>query len=173
LIPRFFFGKSAGGLKSLVKVPDSWTMSLLRCLTLSTLVLLCGLAHADRSCLPDYTAMQEFYSSGAPMPAVKRLRAQNVSGSFETKVEAVIDWRDGELLLSFRFDPAFDGVSLPYNLYAVMVLRDGEVVSWNDFTSQCRGPGLGFYPGREIRLDSIKLPGRPTQSLQIMVWGRL
>ncbi len=77
-----------------------------------------------------------------------------------------------ELKLTAMFDPDFDGVSLPYNLYAVQAVLDGQVVFYMDYRG-CQGPGPSFFPGREIRLPSVKLIGGKPQKLQIMVWGRL
>ncbi len=75
--------------------------------------------------------------------------------------------------MSVRFDPKFDGVSLPYNLFAILIIRDGEAAAWWDFTSGCTGPGVSFFPGQEIHLPKLKLIGADPERLQIMVWGRL
>lgn len=75
--------------------------------------------------------------------------------------------------LKVRFKPDFDGVSLPYNLYAVMIVREGEPVGWWDYTRACKGPGLSFFPGREIQLPKVNLVGGGAERLQIMVWGKL
>lgn len=82
--------------------------------------------------------------------------------------------KDGEAVkMKVEFDPKFEGVSLPYTVFAVLVVRDGEVVGWWDFSSQCRGPGASFFPGRSIRLPVAKLVGGTQERLQIMVWGKL
>ncbi len=44
------------------------------------------------------------------------------------------------------FDPEFDGVSLPYNLYAVLVIADGETLAWMDLTQGCRDRVKLFFP---------------------------
>jgi hypothetical protein len=108
---------------------------------------------------------------------VHPLVSENRTGLFETKVQLAGEIRDGEespvLDLTLRFDPAFQGVSLPYNLYTVLVISNGRVLNWLDFTNSCHGPGISFFPGRSVRIPSVKLIGADPQKLQIMVWGRL
>ncbi|MGE0526120.1 MAG: hypothetical protein AB7G93_05390 [Bdellovibrionales bacterium] len=78
-----------------------------------------------------------------------------------------------EIHLKVLFDPDFDGVSLPYNLFAVLIVQNGQVSAWWDFTRGCTGPGVGIFPGGEFQLPPVKLIGGGSQSLQIMVWGKL
>jgi hypothetical protein len=149
-------------------------MSRIGSLLFFSVLLWCDTSFADRSCLPDFNSLQllETTTPGASQEFIKPLKSMNMNGLFQTKVQAVIRIaQDLEMLI--RFDPEFDGVSLPYNLYAVLVVADGAVLSYMDFTRECAGPGIGFFPGGEIRLPRIKLIGADPQKLQIMVWGRL
>lgn len=119
----------------------------------------------QRSCLPDRTAAQILWS----VPATTTEIIQPLS----SKVQLVSRADSGEVVFRVRFDPAFDGVSLPYNLYSVLIVRNGSVVAWWDYTNGCQGPGLSFFPGREILLPKVKLIGGGADQLQIMVWGKL
>lgn len=132
-------------------------------------------AHGQSSCLPEYTALQTMESVQAGQAFVRPLISENAQGYFTTKVrlEGEVPAQGGGLKMRVRFDPAFDGVSLPYNLYAVLVVSGGQVLLWEDYTMDCRGPGLGFFPGRIIELPTVKQVGAGPQKLQIMVWGKL
>ncbi len=103
------------------------------------------------------------------------LESENASGRFQTKAVMDANYDANTHLLTFttHFDDSFKGVSLPFNLFSVLVIEAGEVVQWQDLTGQCKGPGLGFFPGAHIQLPGVKLNGRGPESLQIMVWGRL
>lgn len=135
-------------------------------------VLLPTRGHGQTSCLPDYTAAQAIWSANAP--TFKQSLLSRRSGNLITTrvwIEGTRTKDSADLWL--RFDPDFDGVSLPYNLFAVLIIRDGEPAAWWDFTASCKGPGLSFFPGREVHLPPLKLIGGPSDRLQIMVWGRL
>ena len=130
-------------------------------------------AAGPTSCLPGYTALQAMQSVRDGDSFNHSLESRNSSGPFTTHAQLVGKVAQGSLNLSVRFDPDFEGVSLPYNLYAVSVIADGQPVAWFDFTRSCESAGIGFFPGRVIQLPPVKLLGAPTQKLQIMVWGKL
>lgn len=161
--------------------------------TLVVLLLLLGswsvAASGQTSCMPEYTALN-VAENVVPLferSFVHSLRSMNGAGDlFSTRVqlegrvivhEAGVNeagiGNEALLDLTVRFDPAFGGVSLPYNLYAILVISDGRVLAWLDFTNSCRSSGVSFFPGREVRIPSVKLIGVDPQTLQIMVWGRL
>ena len=98
----------------------------------------------------------------------------NASGLFQTKVvlDGNYDPASGKLSLSNHFDEKFEGVSLPYNLFAVLVIADGHVVAWQDYTQGCVGTGVGIFPGQKFLLKPVNLPANK-QKLQITVWGSL
>jgi hypothetical protein len=130
------------------------------------------------SCLPAFNSLQtaEVFDPKQPAVFIRALATEGASGLIQTKVQLVgRPSKDvpNALDLSVRFDPNFNGVSLPYNLYSVLVIRDGEVMSWMDFTKQCQGPGIGFYPGQEVHLPLLKFDGGDAHKLQIMIWGRI
>ncbi len=141
-------------------------------------------AAGQTSCVPEYTALNVI-EKVAPLEGtvfVHSLRSKNGAGDmFTTRVQVEGRVSAGEasagevpsLEMSVRFDPAFGGVSLPYNLYTILVIGDGRVLNWLDFTDSCRSPGISFFPGREVHIPSVKLIGVDPQTLQIMVWGRL
>lgn len=132
-----------------------------------------SLAYGQKSCLPQDLALQTFESGGPGTTFHRPLSSQNSQGRFLTKV--ILDGKVDEqgLKLSFQFDPAWEGVSLPYNLYAILVIADGLPVAWYDYTRECQSPPLSFFPGRLIEVPTVKHLGAYPQKLQIMVWGKL
>jgi hypothetical protein len=136
-------------------------------------------AFGQTSCLPSFTALQtvEVLSSTSSSEIWRPLLTQAASRELVSTKARLHLWRSaevsGELNMSFQFEPGFEGVSLPFNVYAVSVIVDGQPWTWLDFTRGCEGPGLSFFPGAEIRLPSVKLIGDKPQKLQIMVWGRI
>jgi hypothetical protein len=135
-------------------------------------------AWAGESCLPSYTALQlETRVQGDQAESLAYyLQAKRGDEVFQSKVILAGETdasHPRSLPLEIEFDPKFQGVSLPYNLYAVLIVLDGEIVEWLDFTSSCVGPGVSIFPGQKISLPEVKLIGDKPQKLQIMVWGRL
>ena len=141
-------------------------------------------AAGQTSCVPEHTALNVM-EKVAPVEGtsfIHFLRSLNGAGDlFTTRVQVEGRVSAGgsgvvevpSLEMTVRFDPAFGGVSLAYNLYTILVISDGRVLNWLDFTDSCRSPGISFFPGREVRIPSVKLIGVDPQTLQIMVWGRL
>ena len=135
-------------------------------------------AHADgSSCVPEFTSLQTLqmvdFSSGGS--GVFPLKSENATGVFVSKARMSYTFAPSthELRLRFHFDESFEGVSLPFNLYSVLVLHNGAVAGWYDFTHACKGIGPGFYPGQSFSPPPMKLEGEGMQSLQFMVWGRI
>ena len=141
---------------------------------LTALVLLfLASAHAQKSCLPAYTAAQVMWTFSESSPSHSQKLLSGRGGELiKTRVQLEGQRVNGDVVLKILFDPTVE-LSVPYNLYAVMVLRNGAVEGWWDFTGGCNGPGLSFFPGREIRLPSVKMIGEKPEQLQIMVWGKL
>jgi hypothetical protein len=123
------------------------------------------------SCLPVYTALQTVESSDVPFE--HRLIGNGPDGPHETRIFFGGAVENSSLKMKVQFDPTFNGVSIPYNVFAVLVVADGETVAWYDFTRGCRSPPISFFPGRVIELPPVKLLGSQPQKLQIMVWGKL
>lgn len=134
-------------------------------------------AMADHSCLPEFNSLQilETFNIDSTADFTYPLKSENASGIFISKVRLTVslDGFSHEMKLRAHFDEAFQGVSLPYNLYSILVLQNGAVIGWYDFTRECHGPGVGFFPGQFFSPPAIKLSGEGKQSFQIMVWGRL
>lgn len=135
-------------------------------------------AFGQRSCLPSSTALQVIETVVPEKSGhfTYNLMSDRGGTLAKTKVQVTGSYSASssrEVKFTIGFDPQFQGVSLPYNLYAMMIIRDGEVIGWWDFTLGCTEPGLSFFPGREIELPAAKLIGDKPQKLQIMVWGRL
>lgn len=136
--------------------------------TIVLLILFCPIkVLADtslKSCLSDKAAAQILWRS-----------MENSTGfvhPLQGKVQLVARKNQSTTQLSVRFDPEFTGVSLPYNLYAVLVIHNGAVAAWWDYTQGCKGPGLSFFSGREIDMPPLKMVGGASDQLQIMVWGK-
>jgi hypothetical protein len=127
-------------------------------------------AQAAESCLPDFTSLDVFQDASAPTFS-HRLKSRNVKGPFLTR--ATLDGKsdDGTLNLTFRFKT--DGVSLAYNIYAILVAAGPNLLLWRDLTNGCKGPGISIFPGQQHALPAIKLSGSGKSNLHIIVWGRL
>lgn len=131
-----------------------------------------------QSCLPKSTSLQtiEIIDRTARKTFTHVLTTERSNEVIATKVQLIgrphPEVPEG-LELILRFDPEFEGVSLPYNLYSVLLIDNGEVLAWWDYSNSCEGPGLSFFPGSEIRLPKLKLIGDRIHKLQIMVWGRI
>ena len=104
-----------------------------------------------------------------------QLKSQGPNGLFVSKVLLTANYQSAnhQLSLQVHWDDKFDGVSLPYNLFAAMVLQDGVPVGWYDFTDKCTGPGVGLFPGSQFTLPATGLRGTGNSALQIMLWGRI
>ncbi|MGZ3722396.1 MAG: hypothetical protein ACXVA9_05670 [Bdellovibrionales bacterium] len=135
-------------------------------------------AFADRSsCLPEFNSLQtqQVLDLGSAAQDTLELKSENSQGIFVSKARMsyTLDPASKQLQLRFHFDDKFDGVSLPHNLYSVLIVQNGSVVGWLDFTSQCQGPGVGFFPGQSFRPPALKLSGEGKQNFQFVVWGRI
>lgn len=129
------------------------------------------------SCLPEYNSLQAILPLDLSADGARsfQLKSDNASGVFLTKV--VMDYaysaQAQTLNMKFHFDDAFGGVSLPYNVFAILVLQNGNPVVWYDYTKACQTLGPGIYPGQSFSPVPVKLSGGGRQPLQIMVWGRI
>lgn len=126
--------------------------------------------------MPDYTALQAIETAGSDgrlQPFVHSLIARNSQGDFTSRVQMSGQMEGTNLLLQLGFEPDFEGVSLPYNLLAVLIIDDEGASTWMDFTNACDGPGIGFFPGKRVNLPAIKLKTSAPHKLRIMVWGKI
>jgi hypothetical protein len=134
-------------------------------------------ASAEPSCLPEFNSLQVLQTMDldASNSDTFLLKSENASGIFVSKARLsyVYDFASKEIKLRFHFDDDFDGVSLPYNVYAYLILQNGEVAAWYDLTGSCRGPGVGFYPGQNFSPPPLKVDGAGKQNFQFIVWGRI
>lgn len=146
--------------------------------TTCVLILICGASAQAGSCLPDVTSLQHFEVLQLDRDAQSRHRLKTMTHQaevIETRTHVDLQYEaDGnrELSLIFAFDEDFQGVSLPFNVYAVLITVDGEVLAYRDFTSACTEPGLSFFPGQTIRVPGAKLTGEGKRRLQLSIWGR-
>lgn len=142
------------------------------------LILPVRAAAAESSCWPEFTALNvyETLDLNSSKDFRHALKSQNARGIYVTNVFLSAKQEHRSLALKFHFREDFDGVSLPYNAYALMVLIDGVPAYYQDFTEGCVGPGLGFYPGQIIELKAIPIDpsaGAGSARVQILVWGRI
>lgn len=151
-------------------------MGLKKGLLFMGLAFWAGPLAAQHSCLPDFNALQvrEVFDLNLAHNFSYPFQSVNARGNFTTHVQLRGKYgTDHKLQLEALFDPNFQGVSLPYNLYAMLLVQNGSVVGWFDFTDGCQGPGIGFFPGQVIHLPRVQLSGGGKAAVQIMIWGRL
>jgi hypothetical protein len=127
-------------------------------------------AQGKESCLPDFTSLDIFQDASMQSFSLP-LKSQNVSGPFVTRATLDGQWDGTALALTFQF--RFDGVSLPYNIYALLVVSGNEVLAWQDLTKTCTGPGVSIFPGQHFALPPIKTSNMGKSDWHIIVWGRL
>jgi hypothetical protein len=129
---------------------------------------------AEDSCFPDFVSLDAFESLSRGMPRTfsHRLRSKNVAGIYETKATLEGDF-DGTAL-RLHVEHKFDGVSLPYVLFAALV-TEGEqnVALWQDFTRGCRDLPPPVFPKQHIELKPPVLSKSTHQRIHIVIWGRL
>jgi hypothetical protein len=132
----------------------------------------CGAASAQGkgSCLPDFTSLDVFQDSTVQSFSLP-LKSRNVNGPFVTHATLDGKWDGTALALTFQFK--FDGVSIPYNIYAVLVVSGGEVLAWRDLTKACTDPGASIFPGRSFALPPIQTSNIGKSDWHIIVWGQL
>lgn len=135
--------------------------------------VLTGRACAD-TCLPEFTALDviETVNAGSARTFTHPLKSKNVGGIFLTRVVLTGEFDGQRLSLTVRF-PA-DGVSLPYNVYLLVVGTEQDMLRWQDLTRGCKAPGASIFPGQSVNLDAIKFqPDAGTANLHLILWGRL
>lgn len=128
------------------------------------------------SCLPDVTSLQTFetWSIDQPLEKIYELKTQKFDRIKNTQVLVSathnLDKKSLELVFSFSKP---DVMSLPFNIYAIMVSTSRGEVIWRDLTSSCMEPGIGFFPGQKIPLEPIPLELNEGDSYRLMIWGRI
>jgi len=134
-------------------------------------------AQSFASCLPAWTSLQsiEILDTTKDYDFSHSLEGENASGRYTTKV--VVDGhynaQTKQLTLTTHFQNDFNGVSLPFNLFSALVIEAGQVNGWQDFTKECNGPGVGFYPGQMFQMPAFKLKGSGKETVQFMIWGSI
>jgi hypothetical protein len=125
------------------------------------------------SCLPDWTSLDviESISPGLPSAFSLRLRSRNLSGDFLTQATLEAGFDGSILNLGFRFE--MEGVSLPYNIYALLAAAPDAALAWHDLTNGCSGPGASIFPKGKYDLPHLKISREKPFDLHVIVWGRL
>lgn len=124
---------------------------------------------ADPSCFPKHNALQLFERVNITKDETKTYLL-NSDAPNRQWTEAQLSYASqGALSMTFKFEDRFDGVSLPYNISAVLVIQNGVPLTWVDLTQNCRTPPVGIYPGQKFKLPLGQL-NAPNASLQIFVW---
>jgi hypothetical protein len=148
----------------------------LRC-TFSILAIMIG-AHFDilsaETCLPGFSSLDviEVVETGSSHSFSHQLKAANRSGIFLSRATLNGEFEGQELKLSFHFD--FDGVSLPYNIFALLVASETEVLAWHDFTRGCYSPPPSIFPGQSYnKTPAIRINNPGKFNLHIIVWGNI
>lgn len=145
----------------------------LRSLVLAILTTAVSGAYADGvSCLPEFTSLRAEADFGRASQQTFILKSVNPKGMFETKARMTAGLEGNQLSVKFHWDENFSGVSLPYNLYSLLVVQDGVAVGWFDFTHDCEGPGVGFFPGQSFSLPPLKTVSSNKQ-IKFIIFGRI
>lgn len=143
----------------------------------TTLVMLSLGAEAQTSCLPSGVAAQVFEIVDPKVPFEKTyvlnrwLAGEAYPSLVQMEWKSMVNPLDG-MEGWIRFRPDFDGVSVPFNVYGVMIILNGQPLLWWDLTDECKSPGVGLFPGDLLKLPSIKWAHFQKQSLQIQIWAR-
>jgi hypothetical protein len=145
--------------------------------------------NASYDCFKDDLAFMhsQNISLSRPLNFTSFLPSHNIDGAFMTRARIQVrtnaspksnDWWNG--IIKFDFPLPKDQVSLPYNVFAVVVevpVEQGGYTYFHDFTDSCTNPGLGLYPGQKFELRDLKLlrqpKGSPDIPIRIGVWGKL
>jgi len=131
-------------------------------------------AQSPISCLPEATSLQAYESGGqgdmAKTYELMTLRFGQLAAS-GVNVQLKQSQKDQSLELSFSFQQD-DIMSLPFNIYAILVVTEKGETIWRDLTAACTDPGIGFYPGQKVELDPIPLKIGPSESYRVMIWGQ-
>jgi len=131
-------------------------------------------ANAQSSCLPDFLALQTQVPGRVDQTFARDLQTRVNGELIPIAVEFRGEMRsDGQMHSHLQFTLNDDHVSLPFNLYAVLVASHGRVLAWWDFTLGCEQPGVSFFPGRVFTLPTLKNVDGSVETLQVMIWGRL
>jgi hypothetical protein len=128
-----------------------------------------SVAQADTSCFPKHNALQLFERVNIAKDQTKTYLLNPDSPNRQWTEAQVSYSTQGDLAMTFKFEDRFDGVSIPYNISAVLVIQNGLPLTWLDLTRSCEVPPVGIFPGQKFRLPLGKLSG-PQASLQIFVW---
>tara|TARA_Y100001935_G_C17299000_1_gene507946 strand:+ start:2017 stop:2472 length:456 start_codon:yes stop_codon:yes gene_type:complete len=143
-------------------------------LLMGFLVMSWARADVPISCLPEATSLQSFEVTRAEGSEksyeLKTLRFGQLKPS-EVDVRISQNFETKSLQFSFAFQQE-DIVSLPFNIYAIMISMDSGPVVWKDLTRGCRDPGIGFYPGQRVELEPIPFPASAGESYRVMIWGQ-
>lgn len=127
------------------------------------------------SCLPEYTSLRAQADLQATPMQTFVLRSEGSKGLFDSKVrlDVSLNEQGDQLRLKFYWDHSFEGVSLPYNLFSVLVIQNGVPAGWLDFSSDCQNPGVGFFPGQSFSPSPVKVDGHAGKQFKFIVWGRI
>ncbi len=153
-------------------------MGLRTCL-LAILILVTGaeMVYGQTSCLPKNNSLQMLSQIDLTVDSdsVHRLTSDTGNTVRDTRVNLKSSFKtaDGKLNLRVQWDEDFSGVSLPFNVYAVMILIDGKIVNWSDYTEHCTDVGISLYPGAVLSIPPIEIGSVGLASVQIMLWGRV
>lgn len=127
------------------------------------------------SCLPEATSLQviEVWQESDSLKKNYPLKTLSFDQLKDSGVQVSIKYSKirKSFDMSFFFEDS-STMSLPFNLYAVMISNSRGKVLWKDFTSSCFDPGIGFYPGQTVNLDGLPLELQDKESYRVMIWGK-
>lgn len=119
------------------------------------------------SCLPNSTLLQAFEVLSPQQEMSKTYRA----GDTPVLIGLHYSAKDKTgLHLKFKFEDP-NAMSLPFNIYGVLVAGPNLKPTWIDLTEGCFQPGVGFYPGQTVEIP-ISMDLKGNTPIHLMVWGR-
>lgn len=128
-------------------------------------------AHAqiEASCWGHETALNVTVSIRQSVTIPYLFMSDNEGGPFPVaQLTAAVE---GESISFFTsVDASQPELGNPVNIYAIMVLAEGQVLRYEDYTSGCRNPGISFFPSQKVHLFDLK--NRPRDQMQIIIWAR-
>ncbi|MCO5143323.1 MAG: hypothetical protein M9962_09565 [Oligoflexia bacterium] len=138
-------------------------------------------ADGFQACMDEEKVISLYVDAKAGSELVIPLPSRSSRGSWVTNAISSLAFNSTGFQMRFTFPLPRDQVSIPYNIYHAQVstiAKSGEDIANHvqDFTDECRGPGISVFPGGEVKLLPIKytLPDdKKGESLKVQIWGHL
>lgn len=120
---------------------------------------------------PGFMALcvEEVFDTSSGRIASHRLLSKKTDGLFLTDVWLHVGIEDNELRAKIVFQA--EGPHLPYNVYALMIATDDDVLICKSFAFLGGNVPLSLFAGREFALKPVAVPSAKFNA-RLIVWGR-